>query len=232
MTPVNSYTPHSFARLIDNTLLSPCATRADLETLCDESKKYAFKTVAVNPASVAVCRKFLSGSEVGVDAAISFPLGQTSLKAKQVETACALEDGAQEIDYVINIGRLKERDTAYLEREMKEILALCRQAKAICKVIFENCYLTKEEILLMCDVARSVGPDFIKTSTGFGPGGATLEDVSLMKQRVGDEIQVKAAGGIRTLDDAMSFLQAGATRLGTSRGAAIVEELRQRTPAL
>lgn len=231
MTPVNSYTPHSFARLIDNTLLSPSATRGSFETLCAESKQYAFKSVAVNPASVAVCHEWLSGSEVGIDAAISFPLGQTTLKAKQFETACALEDGAQEIDYVINIGRLKDRDTAYLEREMKEILALCRQAKAICKVIFENCYLTKDEILLMCDVARSVGPDFVKTSTGFGSGGATVEDVALMKQRVGDEIQVKAAGGIRTLDDAMSFLQAGATRLGTSRGAAIVEELRQRNLA-
>ena len=225
MTQTDAYTPQALARLIDNTHLSPCATTSDLEALCQESRQYNFKMVAVNPASVARCREFLTGSSVHTGAAIAFPLGQTTLHTKLFETSDALEAGAQEIDYVINVGRLKERDTVYLEEEMKGILSLCRQADAICKVIFENCYLTREEKLLMCDIARSVGPDFIKTSTGFGSGGATVEDVALMKQRVGDTVKVKAAGGIRTLDDALVMVRAGAGRLGTSRGAAILDEL-------
>ena len=228
MIQTTSYTPADLARLIDNTLLSPYATRSDFEALCTESREYGFKMVAVNPASIAFCREYLAGSEVAVGAAIAFPLGQTTLNTKLFETSDALEAGAQEIDYVINIGRLKECDTAYLEREMKGVLALCRQAGVICKAIYENCYLTRDEILLMCDVAHSVGPDFVKTSTGFGTGGATVEDVALMKQHVGESIQVKAAGGIRTLDDAFALIQAGATRLGTSCGAAIVDELRTR----
>lgn len=220
--------PDTFARLIDHTLLSPKAAYSDLESLCNESRKYHFMTVAVNPASVAVCREFLCGSDVSVDAAIAFPLGQNTLRSKLFETSDALEEGAQEIDYVINIGRLKMRDTSYLEKEMKDILSLCRQANAICKAIFENCYLSREEIILMCEIACAVGPDFIKTSTGFGTGGVTVEDVALMKQCVGDQIKIKAAGGIRNLDDALALVNAGAQRLGTSRGAIILDELRGR----
>lgn len=221
---INVTTSQTLACLIDNTLLSPAATRRELEALCEESRQYGFRTVAVNPAAIVCCREFLSDSKVEVDAAIAFPLGQNTLHAKLMETQDALEAGAQEIDYVINIGRLKERDTAYLEEEMKGMVSLCRQASVICKVIFENCYLTKEEIILMCDIARSVGPDFVKTSTGFGTGGATVEDVALMKQCVGDGIKVKAAGGIRTLEDALAMVRAGAERLGTSRGKTILDE--------
>ena len=228
MTQMDNYTPEAFAYRIDNTLLAASATRVELEALCKESREYGFHTVAVNPAAIACCREFLAGSKVGVDAAIGFPLGQTTLRSKLFEASDALEAGAHEIDYVINVGKLKERDTAYLEKEMKGIVSLCRQAGAISKVIFENCYLTDEEKIILCDIARSVGPDFIKTSTGFGTGGATVEDVALMKQHAGDTIKIKAAGGIRTLDDAIAMVRAGAERLGTSKGKAIIDELRAR----
>lgn len=228
MTQIDNYTPEAFAYLIDNTVLAASATRSELEALCKESREYGFHTVAVNPASISCCREFLAGSKVGIDVAIGFPLGQTTLRNKLFETSDALEAGAQEIDYVINVGKLKERDTAYLEKEMKGIVSLCRQAGAISKVIFENCYLTDEEKIILCDIARSVEPNFIKTSTGFGTGGATVEDVALMKQHTGDTIKVKAAGGIRTLDDAIAMVRAGAERLGTSKGKAIIDELRTR----
>ncbi len=229
MNQTEMYTPDTLARLIDNTLLHAYTTRTALEDLCRESRAYNFKMVAVNPSGVSCCREFLAGSAVSTGAGIGFPLGQNTLRTKLFETSDALESGAQEIDYMIHIGRLKMGDTAYLEQEMQGIVDLCRQAGAISKVIFENCYLSREEILLMCDIARSVGPDFVKTSTGFGTGGATVEDVRLMKQSVGSHIKVKAAGGIRTLDDALAMINAGAERLGTSRGAAIIDELRARS---
>lgn len=216
-----------FARLFDNTLLSVDLRKKDIEALCRESGSYHFASVAVNPGNIPYCRELLQGSDVLAGAAIAFPLGQTLLEQKLAETSLAIEHGAQEIDYMINIGRLKDGDLAYMEKEMRGIVDICHSAKMLCKVIFENCYLTKDEIRTMCEVALAVGPDFIKTSTGFGKGGATVEDVRLMKQCVGDRIKVKAAGGIRTLDDATAMVNAGAERLGSSRSAAIVDAFRQ-----
>ena len=227
----NQWTPERFARMIDNTLLAPDAVRSDFEHLCEESRRYGFKMVAVNSAAIPLCRELLRGSEVAAGAAISFPLGQCLLRTKLHEVSDSLETGAQEIDYVINIGRLKDRDYAYLEQEMRQITDLCHQAGAVSKVIFENCYLTGDEMEAMCKIACEVRPDFIKTSTGFGPGGATVEDVALMKRCVGDRVKIKAAGGIRTLDGAFALVEAGAERLGTSRGAALADELRERLSA-
>lgn len=221
-------TPYELARYFDNTLLAANATAADFEALCKESREYHFKMVAVNQVNIPLCRELLAGSDVLAGSSVGFPLGQTTIKNKVTETAHSIEVGAQEIDYVINVGRLKMGDTKYLEEEMKGIVSVCRDAGIVCKAIFENCYLTKDEIKLMCDIALSVGPDFIKTSTGFGKGGATFEDVALMKQCVGDKIKVKAAGGVRTLDEALKYIELGVERIGTSRGAAIVDELRAR----
>ena len=221
-------TPRALARLIDNTLLAPTATEADWQALCAQSRDYHFKSVAVNPAGVALCRGFLQGSDVAVDAAVAFPLGQTTRRIKLLETSDALEAGAQEIDYVLTVGKVKERDRAFLADEMRQIVDLCRQAGAISKVILETAYLTDGEIAFVCDIAREVRPDFVKTSTGFGPAGATADHVALMKRCVGDGVAVKAAGGIRTLDDALAMLAAGATRLGTSRGKQLVDELTSR----
>ena len=165
----------------------------------------------------------LSGTSIHVGAAISFPLGQTPIAIKVAETEKAIEDGADEIDYVINIGELKGGNLAYIEEEMQQMVAVCREHKVLIKVIFENCYLTKEEIKAVAEIAKKVKPDFIKTSTGFGTSGATVEDVRLMKETVGSEVQVKAAGGIRDWETCAAMIDAGATRIGTSSSIKILE---------
>lgn len=223
------YDKHSIARMIDQTLLKPFATDDELRAFCKESAGYHFAMVAVNSAPVKVCRETLKGSDVHVGAAIGFPLGQTTIEVKCFETEAAIAEGADEIDYVINIGKAKGGDWAYIEEEMRRIVAICRKHGRICKVIFENCYLTDEEKAQLCRIALRVKPDFIKTSTGFGTGGATVEDVRLMKSIVGDAIGVKAAGGIRSLEDALKMIEAGATRLGTSAGVKIMAELEAKT---
>ena len=180
--------------------------------------------VAINPAQTVRCKKKLEGSPVHVGAAIGFPLGQTTLECKIFETKDAIEKGADEIDYVINVAELKNKNYDYIKKEMEEIVKICREAGKTSKVIFENCYLTDDEKRKVAEIAKEVKPDFIKTSTGFGTGGATVEDVKLMKSVVGDEVKVKAAGGIRDLKTALAMIEAGAERLGTSAGVAIVEE--------
>ena len=200
------------------------ADDAAFEKLCDEAKKYNFKMVAINPAQTVRCKKKLEGSPVHVGAAIGFPLGQTTLECKIFETKDAIEKGADEIDYVINVAELKNKNYDYIKKEMEEIVKICREAGKTSKVIFENCYLTDDEKRKVAEIAKEVKPDFIKTSTGFGTGGATVEDVKLMKSVVGDEVKVKAAGGIRDLKTALAMIEAGAERLGTSAGVAIVEE--------
>ena len=225
MFSMDTISARELALFMDNTNLTAAASRTDWEKLCQESREYGVCSVAIHPAAIADCKELLQGSEVRLTVVTGFPLGQNTLKSKLFETSDALEEGADEIDYVINVGKLKEGNTAYLEEEMKQIVALCRQANATSKVIFENCFLTDEEKITMCAIARSVGPDFVKTSTGFGTGGATLADVALMKREVGDSIKVKAAGGIRTLEDSIAMLNAGAERLGTSKGKAILDEL-------
>lgn len=217
-------TVEQLANMIDHTNLKAFADDAAFEKLCDEAKKYNFKMVAINPAQTVRCKKKLEGSPVHVGAAIGFPLGQTTLECKIFETKDAIEKGADEIDYVINVAELKNKNYDYIKKEMEEIVKICREAGKTSKVIFENCYLTDDEKRKVAEIAKEVKPDFIKTSTGFGTGGATVEDVKLMKSVVGDEVKVKAAGGIRNLKTALAMIEAGAERLGTSAGVAIVEE--------
>ena len=217
-------TVEQLANMIDHTNLKAFADDAAFEKLCDEAKKYNFKIVAINPAQTVRCKKKLEGSPVHVGAAIGFPLGQTTLECKIFETKDAIEKGADEIDYVINVAELKNKNYDYIKKEMEEIVKICREAGKTSKVIFENCYLTDDEKRKVAEIAKEVKPDFIKTSTGFGTSGATVEDVKLMKSVVGDEVKVKAAGGIRDLKTALAMIEAGAERLGTSAGVAIVEE--------
>ena len=217
-------TVEQLANMIDHTNLKAFADDAAFEKLCDEAKKYNFKMVAINPAQTVRCKKKLEGSPVHVGAAIGFPLGQTTLECKIFETKDAIEKGADEIDYVINVAELKNKNYDYIKKEMEEIVKICREAGKTSGVIFENCYLTDDEKRKVAEIAKEVKPDFIKTSTGFGTGGATVEDVKLMKSVVGDEVKVKAAGGIRDLKTALAMIEAGAERLGTSAGVAIVEE--------
>lgn len=218
-------TPEVLAKYFDHTQLRAYAQYADFEKLCAESRKYGFAMVAINPAPVQLCKKLLAGTDVHVGAAIGFPLGQTTIASKVFDSIDAIENGADEIDYVVNITELKEKNYAFVEREMAEIVEACRSRNIISKVIFENCYLTQQEKEEMCRIALNVRPDFIKTSTGFGTGGATFEDVALMKKIVGDNVKVKAAGGIRTLADARKMIDLGVSRIGTSASVAIVEEL-------
>lgn len=217
-------TVEQLANMVDHTNLKAFADDAAFQKLCDEARKYNFKMVAINPAQTVRCKKKLEGSPVHVGAAIGFPLGQTTLECKIFETKDAIEKGADEIDYVINVAELKNKNYDYIKKEMEEIVKICREAGKTSKVIFENCYLTDDEKRKVAEIAKEVKPDFIKTSTGFGTGGATVEDVKLMKSVVGDEVKVKAAGGIRDLKTAVAMIEAGAERLGTSAGVAIVEE--------
>lgn len=214
-----------YARMIDHTNLHADATDADMKKLCDEARENHFRMVAINPAQVKRCRKFLEGTDVHVGAAIAFPLGQETLATKVYSVRDAIENGADEIDYVMNITELKEGNYSYIEEEMKQITEICRERNVISKVIFENCYLTKDEIRTAARIARNIKPDFIKTSTGFGPGGAKAEDVARMKAIVGDDVQVKAAGGIRTYEEFMNMVHAGASRIGTSSSLKIMEHI-------
>ena len=216
------------AQMVDHTQLRAYAVTEDFEKLCKEAADYGFKMVAINSYPVKLCSELLKGTGVHVGAAIGFPLGQTTIENKVHETKQAIEEGADEIDYVINIGRLKEKDYDYIEREMAEIVKACKEKNVLSKVIFENCYLTDEEKVKVSEIAVKVKPDFIKTSTGFGTGGATLEDVKLMKSVVKDEVKVKAAGGIRDLDTFLAMVEAGAERIGTSAGIEIMNEYDKR----
>lgn len=215
------------AHIIDHTLLRADATEEEFKQLCKEADEYGFKMVAINSFPVHMCREFLQDSPVHVGAAIGFPLGQTTIKTKVVEVEDAIENGADEIDYVINVSKLKDGDVEYIRREMEAIVAVCRKEEILSKVILENCYLTDVEKIAVCEIAKEVKPDFVKTSTGFGPSGATVEDVALMKQIVGDQVKVKAAGGIRDLDTALKMIEAGAERLGMSAGIKVIEEYKK-----
>lgn len=206
----------TLCNMFDHTLLKSDATHAQLKKLCDEARTHGFKMVAINSTQSALCKEYLKGSEVHVGAAIGFPLGQTSIASKVFETTDAIANGADEIDYVINITELKEKNYAYIEEEMQAIVNVCKEHDVISKVIFENCYLSLEEKEALCHIALTVKPDFIKTSTGFGTGGATVEDVKLMKSIVKDTIKVKASGGIRDLATCLAMIEAGAERIGTS----------------
>ena len=222
------YTIDDFARLIDHTNLHADATEEDMKKLCDEAKKYHFKMVAINEVQSEFCAQQLKGTDIDTGAAISFPLGQTTVACKLAETKDALQNGANEIDYVVNLTQVKAHNWSYIKDEMTQMVDLCHDHHVPCKVIFETCYLSEAEIKQLALIAKEVKPDFVKTSTGFGTAGATVEDVKLMKENVGPDVKVKAAGGIRNTDDFLAMIAAGAERIGTSSGVKIIETLKQR----
>ena len=217
-------TRKELCRLFDHTNLKAYADETMLTNLCTEAKEGHFAMVAINSSPVAFCKNLLKGTDVHVGAAISFPLGQTTIAAKVYETINAIENGADEIDYVINIGELKNKNLAYIRDEMQQIVDACHSRNVLCKVIFEICYLTNEEIKEVAEIAREVKPDFIKTSTGFGTSGATADAVRLMKETAGPDVKVKAAGGIRSWETCKAMIDAGAERIGTSSSLKILEE--------
>jgi deoxyribose-phosphate aldolase len=221
----------SLAGLIDHTLLKPDATAAEIETLCREALDHTFASVCVNPAWVATCAALLRGSGVAVCSVVGFPLGATTADVKQYETRRALFDGAQEIDMVINVGALKSGRLRVVGRDIEAVTGPCREAGALSKVIIEAALLTDDEKITACTLAKAAAADFVKTSTGFGPGGATVADVALMRKVVGDEMGVKAAGGVRDLEGLKAMVAAGATRIGASAGVRIVQQSSGATPA-
>ena len=214
------------AAMIDHTLLRPDATRQDIETLCREAAEYEFASVCVNPTWVATCARLLRGGPVKVCSVVGFPLGATTADAKHFEARRAIFDGACEIDMVINVGALKSGELRLVERDIEAVTAPCREAGAVTKIIIEAALLTDEEKVTACVLAKAAGADFVKTSTGFGPGGATPNDVALMRRVVGEEMGVKAAGGVRDLESLNAMVAAGASRIGASAGVRIVQESR------
>lgn len=209
------------AGMIDHTLLKADATREQLQRLCEEAKRYQFASVCVNPTWVKYADELLQGSGVKVCTVIGFPLGANTPEVKAFETHNAIENGAQEVDMVINIGALKDKDYELVERDICAVTEAAA-GKALTKVIIETCLLTEEEKIRACELAVKAGADFVKTSTGFSTGGATVADVALMRKTVGPDIGVKASGGVRNLTDAKAVIEAGATRIGASAGIAIV----------
>ncbi|MGA2268705.1 MAG: deoxyribose-phosphate aldolase [Bryobacteraceae bacterium] len=213
----------AIASLIDHTILKPEATRADLVKVCREARQYNFASVCVNPYWVPLVRSELAGSPVKICTVVGFPLGATSTEAKVAETAVAVRDGAQEIDMVINIGALRSGDHETVKSDVRQVVKTAHQAGAIVKVILETALLDDNQKAVACTLSKLAGADFVKTSTGFGPSGATAHDVALMRSVVGPEMGVKAAGGIRTLADLQAMTAAGATRIGASASIKIVE---------
>ncbi len=212
------------ARYIDHTLLKPEASQDQIAQLCYEARKHGFAAVCVNPTHVKLCAQLLKDSAVKVCTVVGFPLGATSPEVKAYEAQQAIMDGAQEVDMVINIGALKSRDYELVERDIATVARTAHNHGAICKVIIEAALLTDEDKVKACALAKAAGADYVKTSTGFGPGGATVEDVLLMRHTVGPEMGIKAAGGIRSFEDAKSMISAGATRIGASAGVKILQE--------
>lgn len=216
------------ARLIDHTLLKPDATQAQIAQLCHEARQYGFAAVCVNPTHVKLCADLLQGSEVAVCTVVGFPLGATPPEVKSYESQQAIDDGATEVDMVINVGALKGGEYELVERDIAMVTRTCHNNRVVCKVIIEAALLTQEEKIKACELAKKAGADYVKTSTGFGPGGATVADVALMRQVVGSAMGIKAAGGIRSYADAKGMVEAGATRIGASAGIAIVQEAKKR----
>ena len=218
--------PRDVASLIDHTLLKPDATRSDIETLCREASEFKFATVCVNPTWVATASRILRGSHVGVCSVVGFPLGATTSDVKHYETRRAIFDGATEIDMVINVGALKSGDLPSVDADIAAVVGPCRDCGVLSKVIIEAALLTDEEKVAACTIARAAGADYVKTSTGFGPGGAAAADVALMRRVVGAEIGVKAAGGVHDYASLKAMIAAGASRIGASAGVKILQESR------
>jgi len=212
------------AGMIDHTLLKPDADSRAIAGICDEARRYGFATVCVNPTNVAQAAQLLRGSRVKVCSVVGFPLGATLPEVKAFEAQRAIRDGASEIDMVINIGALKGKAHDLVSQDIEAVVRECHRAGARCKVIIETALLTEEEKVTACTLAKQAGADFVKTSTGFSSGGATLADVALMRRVVGRKMGVKAAGGIRTFRDAIAMIAVGATRIGASAGVRIMQE--------
>ncbi len=215
---------NSIARFIDHTLLKPDATPQQIEQLCAEAREYGFASVCVNPSYVPLCARLLQGSDAVVCTVIGFPLGATSTAAKVFEAEQAIRDGAREVDMVLHIGHLKAGDAHYVRDDIRQVAEAAHAGGALCKVIIETSMLTHDQKVGACKLAVEARADFVKTSTGFGGGGATVADVRLMREVVGDRAGVKASGGVRSLADARDMIEAGATRIGASSGVAIVRE--------
>ena len=209
-----------YNKFIDHTLLKQDATPEQIVKLCEEAKQFDFMSVCVNPAYVPLAAKCLEGSDVKVCTVIGFPLGMNLTKTKVEEAQLAIKEGADEIDMVINVGMLKAGHDDYVEEEIRELKAVAGQR--VLKVIIETCLLTDEEKVRACKASKNAGADFVKTSTGFSTGGATAHDVALMRQTVGQEMGVKASGGVRTHEDLIAMVEAGANRIGTSNGTKIL----------
>ncbi len=211
------------AKMIDHTELKPDATKEQILKLTAEAKKYGFASVCVNPRWTKLATEELKDSDVNVCVVIGFPLGATTTKVKAFEAKGAIKGGAKEVDMVINIGELKDKNYLYVEQEIKAIAQVAK-GKALLKVIIETCLLTKEEKVKACELAKKAGADFVKTSTGFSTGGATVADIELMRKTVGKDMGIKASGGIHTRDEAIKMIEAGATRIGASASIAIISE--------
>ncbi len=211
-----------YNKFIDHTNLKQDATKDAITKLCEEAKEYDFASVCVNPGWVSYCADLLKGTDVKVCTVIGFPLGATTTASKVFETKDAIANGAEEVDMVINVGRLKAHDDDYVYEDIKAVVEAAKGHTS--KVIIETCLLTDDEKVRVCELAKKAGATFVKTSTGFSTGGATAKDVALMKKTVGEACQVKASGGVRTYDDMMAMIDAGATRIGTSAGCSLIKK--------
>lgn len=212
---------NKIAKMIDHTILKATATKEEVIKICSEAKEYGFFSVCVNPTQIELVKKELQGSDVKVCTVIGFPLGANTPEVKAFETKDAISKGADEVDMVINIGALKDKNYELVQRDIKAVVDAANKV-ALVKVIIETCYLTDEEKKIACELAVKAGTDYVKTSTGFGTGGSTPEDIKLMRETVGENIGVKASGGVRCEKDAIAVIEAGASRIGASASIAIV----------
>jgi len=221
-------TVKEIAKMIDHSLLKPEMTPSEVKEGCEVAKKYDTASVCVKPSDVLLAKKTLEGTDVKISTVIGFPHGSHTTETKVFEANQALDEGCVELDMVMNIGRLIEGDYDYVSNDIKAVVETAKAKGAIVKVILENCYLTKEQIQKACEISEKAGAAFVKTSTGYGSSGATIEDLELMKKSVSDKVKVKAAGGVRTLDQALAVISAGATRFGATATKAILEEAQER----
>ena len=219
------------ARMIDHTLLKPDATQKEIEKLCAEAKQYGFASVCINPSHVKLCATLLRDTDVKVCTVIGFPLGATSSAAKAFETDRAIKDGAREVDMVINVGMLKSGEYEYVQEDILSVVSVAHSFGVLAKVIIETGLLTDEEKVKACMLAKRAGADFVKTSTGFAKGGATVGDIALMRKVVGPELGVKASGGVRSQEDALALIASGADRIGASASVKIVTGEKATSPS-
>jgi deoxyribose-phosphate aldolase len=218
-------TANSILNKIDHTILKPDATETEVKRICDEAKQYGFTVVVVNPCWIPFCKEQLQGTGIAIVTTLAFPLGQTLKESKVLECENSLRAGADEIDMVINIGKLLSGDETYVFEDIRGVADCCHRHNKVCKVILETCLLTEDKIVKACQIAEKAGADYVKTSTGFSSGGATVETVRLMRKTCAAGVKIKASGGIRTLEQARAMVEAGADRLGTSAGVAIAKAL-------